>query len=230
MGATRRELVALEEEGLLVPRTRIAKIKSPWRIADGTALVSEVLTPAVPVAEEGGNWETLLSARNRREVSLTILVEAIREGRLPVGQRVGVPGFHGVVVGKKSVDDFTPTHRTAESRYEIDLDGGMSAAAFGRSVGLRDDGNFIALIEAGQTSATLHTNSKDGTASILPQRPRHLIIPPALRAAAYPVRGTWVPPQHAEEPSCGVPSDPFVADGHGFAPVYLGSEAAKALG
>lgn len=29
MGATKTELAALEEEGLLIPRTRVAKVKNP---------------------------------------------------------------------------------------------------------------------------------------------------------------------------------------------------------
>lgn len=49
MGATKREL---EEECLLIPRTRGAKAKYPWRVSDGVALVAELLTRAVPVAEE----------------------------------------------------------------------------------------------------------------------------------------------------------------------------------
>ncbi len=38
MGATRQELVVLEEEGILAPRTRVAKVKNPWRISDGVTL------------------------------------------------------------------------------------------------------------------------------------------------------------------------------------------------
>lgn len=37
IGATKGELTPLEEEGLLIPRTRDAKVKNPWRISDGTA-------------------------------------------------------------------------------------------------------------------------------------------------------------------------------------------------
>jgi hypothetical protein len=40
MGATKHELEALEADGVLVPRTRVAKVKSPWRLSDGTAFVA----------------------------------------------------------------------------------------------------------------------------------------------------------------------------------------------
>jgi hypothetical protein len=89
MGATKTELAALEEEGLLVPRTRVAKVKKHWRIPDGLALVADLSVGATPVAEDDREWETLLLARKRTQVSLADLVAAIREGLLEVGQRAG---------------------------------------------------------------------------------------------------------------------------------------------
>ena len=82
MGATRQELVALEEEGILAPRTRVAKVKNPWRISDGVTLVAGLEAGAVPVAEDDAAWETPLLARKRTGVSLADLIGTIREGRL----------------------------------------------------------------------------------------------------------------------------------------------------
>ncbi|KMK67167.1 hypothetical protein IMCC21224_112031 [Puniceibacterium sp. IMCC21224] len=58
MGATRHELMALEEENLLPPRTRVAKVKNPWRISDGETLVAGLLKGAIAVAEDDTDWET----------------------------------------------------------------------------------------------------------------------------------------------------------------------------
>ena len=118
MGATRQELVALEEEGILVPRTRVSKVKNPWRIPDGVTLVAGLEAGAVPVAEDDAGWETPLLARQRTEVGLADLIETIRQGRLRVGRREGVPGFHGIVVRKRDVDDLALTLGTARTPME----------------------------------------------------------------------------------------------------------------
>ncbi len=93
MGATRQELVALEEEEILVPRTRVPKVKNPWRASDGTALVTELQAHGVPVSEEDAGWESLLRARKRSGVRLADMIAAIREGRSDraAGRRLRVP-------------------------------------------------------------------------------------------------------------------------------------------
>ena len=94
-----------------------------------------------------------LLARKRTEVGLADLIGTIREGRLAAGRRAGAPGFHGVVVSKGEVDDLALTLGTAENSVEDDPSGMIAAAEFGRSVGLRDHGKFLALIEAGHVPA-----------------------------------------------------------------------------
>jgi hypothetical protein len=104
MGATRDELAALADEGLLIPRTRVEKVKNPWRIPDGVALVAELSNGAVSVDEEDRDWETLLLATKRRVVTLAELATKIRDKRLTVGRRIGIDGLHGIVVLKSEVD------------------------------------------------------------------------------------------------------------------------------
>jgi hypothetical protein len=84
------------------------------------------------------------------DLNLVDLVAAIRDGHLAVGQRMKVAGFHGLVVRTRDVDALAPSHRRARAPQGADIAGMTSAASFGRSVGLRDDGNFLALVEAGQ--------------------------------------------------------------------------------
>ena len=162
IGATRQELVALEEEGILAPRTRVAKVKNPWRIPDGVTFVAGLKAGAVPVAKDDAAWETPLLARQRTDVGLAELIGTIRERRLPVGRRAGVPGFHGVVVQKREVDDLALEIEAAENCVDDGLSGLISAAEFGRSVGLRDLGKFLALIEAGHVPATKSRNPRTG--------------------------------------------------------------------
>ncbi len=158
IGATKMELDAFEKEGLLAPRTRVAKVKNPWRISDGVDFVANLFERATPVAKNDPGWETLLLARKRTKVSLRDQVEAIHDERLTLGKRAGVPGLHGFVVRKAQVDLL----RTAQPQNENFAKSGqpwmMSAAEFGRSVGLRDHGNFISLIEAGHTPAVRYMN------------------------------------------------------------------------
>jgi hypothetical protein len=59
----------------------------------------------------------------------------------------------------------------------------VSAAAFGRSIGLRDHGGFLAMIEAGHT--------------------------PALRDRDDPFGGIRAPSKHDPRLSGGIPSQPF---------------------
>ncbi len=230
MGATKRELIALEEEeGLLIPRTRNSKIKSPWRISDGTAFVAGLLTGAVSVAQGDSDWETLLLARRRSEVKLSALVEAIRSGRLSVGKRMGVPGFHGIVVCMSDVDGLAATLRTSERPVELELPGIASAAEFGRSLGLRDHGNFIALIEAGHTPALHCTNPRTRRAQYrlsaddISSFHRRFVTLKTLSEETGHHRNTVKSLLAASRVAR------FAPGGQDFGQVYLRSETAKAL-
>lgn len=162
MGATRMELTALAEEGLLIPRTGVEKVKNPWRISDGVAFVEELSVGVRYVAEDDKEWETLLLACRRSGVPLSELVRAIRDQRLIVGQRSGVNGFHGIVVPKSEVDVIAAPARAVRDMFLEEIPGSMTAAEFGRSVGLRRGGVFQAMIEAGHVSAYQIINPRTG--------------------------------------------------------------------
>lgn len=229
MGATKRELAALTEEGLLVPRTRAAKVKSPWRISDGTEFVTELAKMADPIAENAADWETLLLARNRTKISLLDLIAAIREGQLSVGQREGVQGFHGIAVSKSEVDDLPAKYWTGESTEEMDVPGVMSAAEFARSIGLRGNGHFIALIEAGHIPAVQCTNPRTGrvqyrlSAEDLSNFHRRFVTVSTLSDETGHHRNT------VRNLLSRFRVSRFSPDGQDFGLIYLRSEAAKAL-
>ena len=229
MGATKTELAALEQEGLLIPRTRVAKVKKPWRISDSLALVSNLAVRATPIAEDECAWETLLLARNRTQVSLADLVAAIRDGRLVVGQRAGVAGFHGLVLRTTDVDALPPSSRRAPATHNIDTVGMTSAARFGRSVGLRDKGNFIALVEAGHVPAVQVVNPDTG-------RLQHFLRPEDI--AAFHRRFVTLTTLATETghhrntlrgqlAAAGIGR--FAPDGQDFGPVYLREDVVPAL-
>lgn len=160
MGATHKELVALTNEKILVPRTKVKKIKSPWRISDGTFLVANLSKNSILVDEKDSGWETLLHGSRRREITLKGLVRDIKKGQLTVGQRVGVEGFHGIVVQKTEVNRLAGPRTRVEGEVFDNIAGTMSPAEFGRSIGLQGGTAILALIKAGYVSAQLITSPR----------------------------------------------------------------------
>jgi hypothetical protein len=229
MGATKTELAALEEEGLLIPRTRVAGVRNRWRIPDGLAFVAGLADGARPVAEDDSDWETLLLARKRTQVSLADLVAAIRAGSMAIGRRAGVAGFHGLVLRTTEVDALPSSRRRARAPLDVDPSGMTSAASFGRSVGLRDDGNFIALIEAGQVPAVQVVNPATG-------RLQHYLRPEDIAAfhRRFATLTTLVAETgrhsnvlHAQLAAAGIAR--FTPEGRDFGAVYPREEVASAL-
>jgi hypothetical protein len=228
MGATRQELVALEEEGILNPRTRVPKVKNPWRVSDGIALVAE-LTARGPPVPEGQEWETFLRARKRTGVSLADMIAAVREDRLPVGLRAGVSGFHGIVVPKRKVDDLIPLPDQVKAVSDDDQSSLVSAAAFGRSIGLRDHGGFLAMIAAGHIPARQAMNSRTRrlqywvSAEDIESFHRRFVTITTLSSETglhrNSVRGLLAASRVT----------PFAPGGQEFGPVYLRAEALRAL-
>ena len=229
MGATKAELAALEEERLLIPRTRVAKVKNPWRISDGLSFVGKLAANATPVAENDLAWETLLLARKRTQVTLADLIAAIHDVRLVVGQRAGVEGFHGLVLRMTDVDALPPSRPRAKASDAVAAVGMTSAARFGRSVGLRDEGSFLALVEAGHVPSMQMVNPATG-------RPQHYLR--LEDKAAFHRRFVTLTTLSAETglhrntlrgqvAAAGVA--PFAAGGRSFGPVYLREEVVTAL-
>ncbi|WP_161629388.1 hypothetical protein [Pseudodonghicola xiamenensis] len=140
MGATLSEFNALVAEGVLEPRSRLPKIKNPWHLPDGLALVKELEHHAVLLPPEATGWETIQRASKRSGLGVGRIIGAIREGRVQAGKRSEVFGYHGIVVELLFLDAL---HKQQ-----------MAASAFARSIGLRDYSAFTALIEGGHIAAT----------------------------------------------------------------------------
>ena len=228
MGATAREFDGLAKEAILVPLTRISGVKHPWRLSDGVGLVDELRVKAGSVDAENKEWETLLHSRNRTGVCLASLVKAIRDDLLVIAQREGEDGFHGLVVPKADVDILALADGRAGSP-KIELPGEMSAAEFGRSIGLRDHGNFTALIEAGYTPASAYLSPETGryqyrlSAEDIRAFHRRFVTLPTLAQETRRHRNTL----RGLLAKAGISR--FRPDEQDFGPVYLRSEAERAL-
>ncbi|WP_165802943.1 TniQ family protein, partial [Pelagivirga sediminicola] len=156
IGATLAELKGLKADGVLVPRTKVATIKSPWRIADGQALLEELEAYAQPVAPEEPGWKTIQLVHKRLELPVGAIIAAIRSGFLRLGKRSDVFGYHGLVVEITEVTAFKA--KAAPKRKPSTKQGEVTAAAFARSAGIRGKGKFLALIKGGYTPAMLVLN------------------------------------------------------------------------
>ncbi|KMK67168.1 hypothetical protein IMCC21224_112032 [Puniceibacterium sp. IMCC21224] len=156
--------------------------------------------------------------------------DAIRDGRLRVGRRTGIVGFHGIVAPKSDIEALIRFLQKAASSVENALPGIMSAAEFGRSVGLRDNGCFIALVEAGHTSAVQCSNPRTGRAQyrlgdgdISSFHQRFVTLPTLSEETGYH-RNTLKKLLEASQVAR------FTPDGQDYGPIYLREEATRALG
>ena len=156
MGASLREFKALVEDQVLSPRTRLPNVRKPWRLSDGLELVADLKAAASPVNAEDDSWEKLQDAKTRSGISVGLLIAAIRSGDLQVGSRDGEIGYQSICVLKREVNQLARPMGTPDPQDCI------SASAFGREVGLRDKGRFLALVDNGHTPATQMRHPRTG--------------------------------------------------------------------
>lgn len=229
MGATRMELMALAEEGLLIPRTRVEKVKNPWRVSDGITFVAELSALARHVTEDDKEWETLLLACRRTGIPLSELIRAVGDQRLTVGQRAGVNGFHGLVVPKSVVDVIAAPSRAVRDMVLEEIPGSMAMAEFGRSVGLRAGGAFQAMIDAEHVPAHKVVNPRTGRTQyrMAPEDMaafhRQFVTLTTLSAETGQHRNTL----KATLTARGI--NPFSPDGQDFGAVYLRADVAAIM-
>ena len=156
MGATHTQFQSLVEDEIIIPMIDIPTIQSPWRRADGTALVAELTALAIEIPVGDKNWETIQRAKRRSGVRVGAIINAIRERRLQLGLQVGEEGYSGLCVLRAEIDlmiKATPRVKGLDD---------LTVAAFGRQIGMRDHGRFPALVTSGHTSATRKQNPITG--------------------------------------------------------------------
>ena len=148
MGATLFQLKSLKADGILIPRINVQTIKSPWRPADGVALVEELGSLAVSVTPSDSRWETIQLAKKRSTIGVGAIITAARNGQLQLGRYSNVIGYAGFCVMKSQIDALRP------AKQKQHASGHVTPAVFGRSIGIRDSGWFETLVAGGHTPAT----------------------------------------------------------------------------
>ena len=154
MGASRSELEALIADGVIRPFTKAPNVKARWRLADGLALVADLRAAAAPVQSGARGWESILLARHRTGLGADTIIAAIRDGCIAAGLDRERKGFGGVLVRRDEVK------RLAAVQTSADVP--IAAGTFGKSVGIKDKGRFLALIAAGHTPATRMRHPRTG--------------------------------------------------------------------
>ncbi|TKA97718.1 hypothetical protein FAZ78_04540 [Cereibacter changlensis] len=156
IGATKGELKALEEDGILTGRTLVPTTKSRWRLEDGFAFIAELEALAVSIVEAECGWEKIQQAKLRVGVSAGDIISAIRSGEVRLGRRRGVHGYQSFEVSKPEIDQWI----SLKMRPVNEECATTSVAAFGRSIGLRDGRRLEAMAQAGHIPCKQEWNPK----------------------------------------------------------------------
>ncbi|MDN5788817.1 MAG: hypothetical protein L0H65_17535 [Pseudorhodobacter sp.] len=152
IGATKAQLRSLRDDGVLVPRIAKSKIKSLWRIADGLDLLRELDALAVSFSEGMDGWEDIQSASKRKRLRVGDIIGAVRQAELTLGRITGTTGYRFLAVKKSEINEMA--QHLAQSRFHNrDASNDIPASAFARSIGMRSEGWFQSLFEAGHVSA-----------------------------------------------------------------------------
>lgn len=162
MGATKTELKSLERGGVLSPRARSAKINSPWRISDGVNLVGELRARAECSVGNDNAWESIQRASARSRLTVGEIIKAIRSATLVVAVEKDVDGYTGIRVRRDEIDALASAMSTNRSRKWMGPKPGIPLAAFARSIGLREKGQFAGFVKAGHGSVTKSRNPANG--------------------------------------------------------------------
>ncbi len=154
LGATVTEFQTLKDEGILVPRTKVPKVKNPWRKQDATQFLADLQAHAIELNSQDKAWETLQLARTRSGHSLRDILAAIGERLITLGRCDN--GYHQLMVLKSEIDGFGKRVDPVEHL------GLIPAAAYARTVGFRGQNGFISFIEAGHTPARRMAHPRNG--------------------------------------------------------------------
>ncbi|TNJ46307.1 TniQ family protein, partial [Phaeobacter sp. B1627] len=228
MGATEAQLRTLREEKIIRPLTKHPRVKAPWRLADGLALVAELHALMQPDPAEGSVWEGLQFAKQRTGLPVGAMLNAIRERNMRVARDPGQSGYRSFMVLKAEVDSLTGARPHVRRRDETAA-AGQPASVFATSIGMRRRGWYPALHQAGHAPAFWNRHpvtrravlyvSEDDKAKFH----RRFLIPATMQSEFGLHRQTCT----AKLRAAGV--SPFSPDGVDFGPLYLRQEAEPVL-
>lgn len=152
IGATKSQLRSLKEDGILKPRIARDKIASPWRIDDGLALLRELEMLSVEIRKEEPGWEDIQSASKRMRLKVGEIIEAARRTEIQLGRVLGTTGYRNFMVSKSEIDKLARDGSLNRPGIGLVIDV-IPASAFARSLGIRGEGWFRSLFEAGYARA-----------------------------------------------------------------------------
>ncbi|QFT61806.1 hypothetical protein FIU91_02600 [Roseivivax sp. THAF30] len=156
IGATEHQFDALVREGILTPLVTLSGFRAPWRLSDGTAFVERLLHGAEPLEDDFEGWEHIHRAAFRAKFGLQPILAGIAAGKIRVGQLGTAALYKSIFVNFSDFSELVKRHR---SEAGTDL---MTIPQFERSVGLRTNQGFSALVKAGLTPATRVMNPASG--------------------------------------------------------------------
>lgn len=223
MGATATQLASLAADGVLVPRINNSKIKSPWRASDGVAFVTELQAMAVPIEHSDKRWESIQGAQKRSDLSVGTIIAGIRACKLKLAQRRDLEGYAALCVLKEDIDRMKFLKQEAAGGPLI------TAAAFGRSVGIRTQGWFESLAAAGHTPATRMPHPKYGgewvyaSTSDIEEFHKRFVTTKLMRDDSGLKKTSLLAKLNASEVK------PFAPNGEDYGPLYLREDVEAVL-
>jgi hypothetical protein len=228
IGATEAQLRTLRDENIIRPLTKHPRVKAPWRLADGLALVAELRALTQPGPTDGSGWEVLQFAKQRTGLPVGAMLNAIRERRMRLARDPRQSGYRSFMVLKAEVDSLAGA-RPHVRRRDNTTPAGQPASVFANSIGMRRRGWYPALHEAGHAPAfwirhpvtrraVLYVAEDDKT-----DFHRRFMTPTTMQSEFGLHRQTCT----ARLRAAGV--RPFTPDGVDFGPLYLRQEAEPVL-
>ncbi len=153
LGASRAQFEGLVKARILVPTVQNAKVKSRWCAADALDLLDRLRSRAMLI-DPDATWMRLDTAGQKIDGGLAKVLDLIWNGAVRLGQIPNAQGIGAFVVAKSKLAPFMATPKQADTTDVI------SAAAYGRRIGLRDKGLFLSLIRDGHTPAVVQMHPK----------------------------------------------------------------------
>ncbi|MBT53489.1 MAG: hypothetical protein CMF72_08840 [Mameliella sp.] len=147
-------------------------------------------------------------------------IQYVRAHDISLGKCEGVFGYHGFVVKRSEINLFN-VRNAKSTTTATNLIGQMSAAEFGRSVGLRGKGGFLAFVAAGHTPATESPHPKTRrlqmrmTEQDIEAFHKRFITPTVIEAETGLHRHTILAHLRAKQ------IERFAPDGQDYGPIYL---------
>ncbi|AUJ63290.1 hypothetical protein B9057_02640 [Aestuarium zhoushanense] len=155
-GLSPREFDALVAAGFISAQSNVTRLHRRW-VPNGLAsLIDDLETRAVLETAAKGPSQSLLSTQTKTGVSISELVQAITDGRLPLYLDPADRGFSRFQLKLAEVRD------VLGHLFETPEEGWVGLSEFGRMIGIREAQRLKALSATGTIKLEKHRNPKTG--------------------------------------------------------------------